>query len=123
MASAKTTARFIPPMLLLRRDRLPEGPEWLYELKLDGYRALAINTGGKVGEIVALDEAGRPSFNSLQNYGSAGAALHFFIFDVLMLKGKDLMGDPLMKQRELIEEHAFPKLAEPIRYSRSSTPL
>src|SRR5215471_7555453 len=48
MASAKTTARFIPPMLLLRRERLPEGPEWLYELKLDGYRALAIKTGGKV---------------------------------------------------------------------------
>ena len=36
--SAKTTGRFIPPMLLLRRERLPEGPEWLYELKLDGYR-------------------------------------------------------------------------------------
>ena len=154
MASAKTTARFIPPMLLLRKERLREGREWHNELKLDGYRALTINTGGKVrlrsrnnndfnaryprivkaranlpdetvidGEIVALDEAGRPSFNSLQNYGSAGAALHFFIFDVLMLKGKDLTGDPLMKQRELIEEHAFPKLAEPIRYSRSSTPL
>jgi len=31
MASAKTTACFIPPMLLLKRERLPEGPEWLYE--------------------------------------------------------------------------------------------
>ena len=29
-------------MLLLRKDRLPEGPDWLYEIKLDGYRALAI---------------------------------------------------------------------------------
>ena len=27
------------PMLLLRAKRLPEGPDWLYELKLDGYRA------------------------------------------------------------------------------------
>ena len=35
-------------MLLLPTDRLPEGPDWLYELKLDGYRALAIKTGGKV---------------------------------------------------------------------------
>jgi ATP-dependent DNA ligase len=25
-------------MLLLRRERLPEGPEWGYEIKLDGYR-------------------------------------------------------------------------------------
>jgi bifunctional non-homologous end joining protein LigD len=148
MASTKTTACFIPPMLLLRRERLPEGPEWLYELKLDGYRALAIKTEGQVhlrsrndndfnarypsivkalanlpdetvidGEIVALDERGRPSFNSLQNYGSTGAPLHFFIFDVLILKGKDVMSDPLMKRRELIEEHILPMLAEPIRYS------
>src|SRR5215467_9125435 len=126
MASAKTTARFIPPMLLLRRERLPEGPEWLYELKLDGYRALAIKSGGKVhlrsrndndfsarypgivkalasmpddtvidGELVALDSDGRPSFNTLQNYGSAGAPLYFFIFDLLILKGKDVMGEPL----------------------------
>jgi bifunctional non-homologous end joining protein LigD len=35
-------------MLLLRTERLPEGPNWLYELKLDGYRALAIKTGGSV---------------------------------------------------------------------------
>jgi len=148
MASAATTAGFIPPMLLLRKDRLPEGAEWLYELKLDGYRALAIKRGGKVhllsrnnndfnaryprivkalanvpdetvidGEIVALDERGRPSFNSLQNYGSTGAPLHFFIFDVLILKGKDVISDPLMKRRELIEEHVLPMLAEPIRYS------
>jgi bifunctional non-homologous end joining protein LigD len=31
--------RFIPPMLLLLKDRLPEGSDWLYEIKLDGYRA------------------------------------------------------------------------------------
>jgi ATP-dependent DNA ligase len=35
-------------MLLVRTERLPEGPNWLYELKLDGYRALAIKSGGKV---------------------------------------------------------------------------
>lgn len=34
-------------MLLLRTERLPEGPD-LYELKLDGSRALAIKSGGKV---------------------------------------------------------------------------
>ena len=48
MRATKTTARFIPPMLLLRKARLPEGAEWLYELKLDGYRALAIKTEGQV---------------------------------------------------------------------------
>ena len=35
-------------MLLLQTDRLPEGPYQSYELKLDGYRALAIKTGGRV---------------------------------------------------------------------------
>jgi bifunctional non-homologous end joining protein LigD len=130
-----------------RKDRLPEGSEWLYELKLDGYRALAMKRGGKIrprsrndndfnlrypgivealadmpdetvidGEIVALDEGGRPSFISLQNYGSTGARLRFFIFDVLILNGKDVMGDPLMKRRELIEEHVLPMLADPIRF-------
>jgi len=69
------------------------------------------------GEVVALDEGGRPSFNSMQNYGSTGAPLGFFIFDVLILNGKDVMGDRLMRRRELIEEDVLPKLAEPIRYS------
>jgi bifunctional non-homologous end joining protein LigD len=143
-----TKAKFIEPMLLLRTERLPEGREWFHELKLDGYRALAIKTGGKVhlrsrndndfnarypgiakalapmpdgtvidGEVVALDAEGRPSFNTLQNYGSAGAPLHFFIFDLLVLKGQDVMSEPLVNRRELIEKHVLPELADPIRYS------
>jgi bifunctional non-homologous end joining protein LigD len=35
-------------MLLLRKERLPDGPGWLYEIKLDGYRAIAIKSGVKV---------------------------------------------------------------------------
>jgi bifunctional non-homologous end joining protein LigD len=44
----KTKAAFIEPMLLLRTDALPEGAKWLYEIKLDGYRALAIKAKGQV---------------------------------------------------------------------------
>ncbi len=47
-ASPKITASFVDPMLALSASSFPEGPEWEYELKLDGYRALAIKTGGQV---------------------------------------------------------------------------
>jgi ATP-dependent DNA ligase len=44
----KTKASFISPMLLVRTEKLPEGDNWLYELKLDGFRSIAFKTGGKV---------------------------------------------------------------------------
>jgi len=69
------------------------------------------------GEVVALDKNGRPSFNALQNYGSASSPLHFFIFDLLVLQGRDVMGDQLTARRQLIEQHVLPKLADPIRSS------
>ena len=148
MPEKKTRAAFVEPMLLLRTEKLPEGPAWLHELKFDGYRALAIKTGGKVqlrsrndkdfnvrypgivkalqsmpdetvidGEVVALDENGKPSFKLLQNYGSAGAEIHFFIFDVLILKGRNVMDEPLTERRRLLEKHVLPKMSEPVRYS------
>jgi ATP-dependent DNA ligase len=46
MPPRQQKAAFVEPMLLLRVDTLPEGDAWQYELKFDGYRALAIKTGG-----------------------------------------------------------------------------
>lgn len=40
--------RFIPPMECLEVDRIPEGELWQYELKLDGYRTIAIKQDGDV---------------------------------------------------------------------------
>ena len=35
------------------------------------------------GEVIALDDDGRPSFNILQNYGSSKASVLYFVFDVM----------------------------------------
>jgi bifunctional non-homologous end joining protein LigD len=48
MLAHESKARFIEPMRLQRTASLPEGANWGYEVKLDGFRALAIQTSGKV---------------------------------------------------------------------------
>jgi ATP-dependent DNA ligase len=89
--------------------KLPEGSQWLWEIKLDRYRAVAVKSGGAVtlysrngkilnkrfpyiveplhglpegtvvdGEIVALDDDGRPIFNLLQNFTSEPTAAKEF---------------------------------------------
>ena len=48
MAKARSSPTFSEPMAARLVDKLPEGPEWLYELKFDGYRALLIKDGAEV---------------------------------------------------------------------------
>lgn len=112
--------------------KLPEGEEWLYEPKLDGYRALVLKDGKRVqilsrnekdltkmyptvaaaarglnaqqtvidGEIVALCEDGRPSFQALQHRGSHPKhQIAFYAFDVLNVNGRDLTSEPLIERR------------------------
>jgi bifunctional non-homologous end joining protein LigD len=66
---------------------------------------------------VALDESGKPSFNALQNYGSSHADLIFYLFDVPVLKGRDLRELPLFERRARLERDVLPALPEPIRVS------
>lgn len=47
------------------------------------------------GEIVALDKAGRPSFNILQNFRSKAQQIQLYAFDLLVYRGKSLIGVPL----------------------------
>jgi DNA ligase D-like protein (predicted ligase) len=57
------------------------------------------------GEIVAVDEKGRSDFNLLQNFRSAESKIHYFAFDLLMLKGKSLLQMPLDERRALLDRH------------------
>ena len=119
-------------MQALPVEKLPEG-DWLYEIKHDGYRALAFKDGKDVrlvsrnekafdypqlldalkllpaervildGEIAALDEKGRSSFQLLQMFKSSGdVPLVYYVFDLLFLEGKDLRKEPLSARRKLL---------------------
>jgi bifunctional non-homologous end joining protein LigD len=77
------------------------------------------------GEIVALDENGRPSFQHLQNLTGSGARpalqgvapppLNFFAFDLLYLNGYDLRKAALIDRRQLLSSILLP--SEMVRYS------
>jgi bifunctional non-homologous end joining protein LigD len=103
--------RQVFPMLAKKHDGLPSGGEWYWEIKWDGYRAVAhINGETQLasragldfnerfphivaildrvnfrcildGEIVVLDEQGRSDYSRLQKGDTAAAV--FVVFDVL----------------------------------------
>src|SRR6476661_6850556 len=49
------------------------------------------------GELVALDEHGRPSFQALHH--QSPSALAYYVFDVLQLNARDLLTAPLEERR------------------------
>src|SRR5436305_7379167 len=130
----KTEASFVEPMECLSVSKLPAGLEWLWEIKLDGYRALAVKSGNGVtlfsrrrkslnrqfpyivealavlpagtvvdGEVVAIDESGRPDFNLLQNFRAEASRIQYYIFDLLCWKDRDLTRVPMVERRKLLK--------------------
>lgn len=126
---------FVAPMQARIVQKLPEGPRWLYEVKLDGYRAIAIKRGRHVeirsrnnkdlsaaypsvtaavrqlaadnvvldGEIVAVDSAGRPSFQALQHRSArTDHQVVYYAFDVLHSEGRNLISAPLDERRAVL---------------------
>jgi len=111
---------------------LPEGSDWSYEVKLDGYRAIGVRTSETIlysrnhknfnkrfpqiaealddlpadtvidGEVVALDESGRPDFHGLQHFTAEASRIRYFVFDLLVLNGRHLTSLPLIERRKLL---------------------
>ncbi|HEY0762464.1 MAG TPA: non-homologous end-joining DNA ligase [Pyrinomonadaceae bacterium] len=73
-------------------------------------KALPLKSAILDGEIVALDEKGRASFQRLQqsiNKG-AGSGLIYHIFDVIYIDGFDLTRCPLRERKRVLEELLAP---------------
>src|SRR5439155_9328508 len=125
---------------------------WTFEIKWDGYRAVAVKKGGRTrlfsrsardittdymeiaeavdrisisnlvldGEIVAVDQRGRASFQLLQNYRSRHAGnstqLRYYVFDLLNLENRDLKSLPLAQRKSILEQLS---VLPPIHFSAS----
>lgn len=136
----------IRPMLATPIDEPFDNPAWLFEIKWDGYRAIAFIEDSSIrlvsrnhndltgqfselrelpkfvkahtaildGEIVAIDEQGRPSFSLMQQRtgfqpgkrrlpGRDGVPILYYAFDLLYLDGYDLRRVGLEKRKELLQ--------------------
>lgn len=68
------------------------------------------------GEIVVLNEEGKPDFNAIQQWEKKKEGqLVFYIFDILWLDGISLMNQPLFERREILTQ-VMPDIGV-IRYS------
>jgi bifunctional non-homologous end joining protein LigD len=141
----------IHPMLATAIAKAFDNPDWLFEIKWDGYRAIAFIEAGRVrlvsrsqndltaqfselgtlpqfinadraildGEIVALDDEGRPSFSLMQQrtgfqpgrrrlHRREGVPVVYYAFDLLYLDGFDLRRVALEQRKQLLQEQIKP---------------
>jgi bifunctional non-homologous end joining protein LigD len=137
----------VHPMLATPTAKAFDNPDWLFEIKWDGYRAIAFIENGKVrlvsrnqnelttqfselgslpqfvkaeraildGEIVALDDEGRPSFSLMQQRTGfqpgkrrplrrEGVPVIYYAFDLLYLDGFDLRRVALEQRKQLLQD-------------------
>jgi len=127
------------PMPLLRRPLPFDHPEWIFELKYDGFRALAVIQNGRTqfisrngrpfsfdlrvplhagktvldSEIVCVDNQGRPQFRDLLFHRGEPA---FFAFDLLMVDGKDVRSEKLTDRKQELRRLLF-NIESRVRYA------
>jgi bifunctional non-homologous end joining protein LigD len=137
----------IQPMLASVIEKPFDDPDWFFEIKWDGYRAVSFIQNGNVrlvsrnqnelthrypelqdlpkflhtknaildGEVVAVDEQGRPSFSLMQQrtgirqHGRQAAPrrdlpIFYYVFDVIYLDGYDLRRANLEDRKRALRE-------------------
>lgn len=140
--------KFIEPMKAKVAAPPPYDGQWLYEVKFDGFRVLAVKNGREVelwsrnqkslnerfpdvvtavaklpvrscvldGEVCALNEEGRSSFQLLQNSADTKQPVVYYVFDAVSDGAEDLRKLPLTERKERLEGILL-KAADPIRPS------
>lgn len=123
----------IKPMLAYVAEEPFDDPDWLFETKWDGYRAIAdishqtvalysrnnqsfnqrfspiVKALQKLDIDAILDgeivilKDGVADFQALQNYSKTGN-IRYVVFDLLYLEGKDLRELPLLKRKEMLQQ-------------------
>jgi bifunctional non-homologous end joining protein LigD len=85
---------------------------------VEAIRDLPVRESVIDGEVVALDEEGRSSFQLLQALEMEGrkSPVYFYAFDLLQLDGKSLIGLPLEARKGVLEQLCA-DAGDPIRYS------
>ncbi len=135
-APERPMPRGVQPMLATPVAEPFDRSDWIFEMKWDGYRAIAEVREGDVslysrnqisfekkffpvveslrkfgfgavldGEIVVVDDQGRPDFQALQHYQGTGSGhLIYYVFDLLYFEGHDLTGLPLLRRKGLLKK-------------------
>jgi bifunctional non-homologous end joining protein LigD len=133
----KKLSTFVEPMKAQLTDQPAfDHKDWLFEIKWDGYRAIAEISKGDVrlysrngltfdkaypkvysalkqikinaivdGEIVVLDEKGKPNFQKLQNYQNRDKyQIQYYVFDLIELNGKSVTNLELTERKKLLQD-------------------
>jgi bifunctional non-homologous end joining protein LigD len=135
-SNSKKVSGFIKPMLAKQTDEAFDNKDWLFEIKWDGYRAVADKSKKDIllysrnglsfqqtypivvdqlkkvnaeaildGEIVVLNDEGKPDFQFLQHYSeNQNRPIQYYIFDLLELNGEDTTALPLIERKELLQK-------------------
>lgn len=121
----------IKPMLATSAKAPVTSKGWLFEIQWDGYRVIATVEKGKAslsningddltnqfklitnelegqpdmaidGEVVVLDDNGKPDFSLLESYAGKGD-LVYYVFDLLSLEGESYLNRPLIQRKEML---------------------